>query len=131
MPSDNIQWFPGHMAKTRRMITENLKNVDLVIEVLDARIPYSSRNPELPRLTAGKPVLILLNKANLADPEQNKRWADYYTTENTTCISVDCMTGTGLKNIIPAVREIPLREKARACHPGEYNVPFWNRTSGV
>ena len=73
MPSENIQWFPGHMAKTRRMITENLKNVDIVIEILDARIPYSSRNPEISRLTEGKPTLLLLNKASLADPEQNKR----------------------------------------------------------
>ena len=60
MPSETIQWFPGHMAKTRRMISDNLKNVDIVIEILDARIPYSSRNPEIIRLTEGKPTLLLL-----------------------------------------------------------------------
>ena len=61
MPSETIQWFPGHMAKTRRMISENLKNVDIIIEILDARIPYASRNPEISRLTEGKPTLLLLN----------------------------------------------------------------------
>ena len=66
MPSETIQWFPGHMAKTRRMITENLKNVDIIIEILDARIPYSSRNPEIKRLVGDKPTLLLLNKASLA-----------------------------------------------------------------
>ena len=81
MPSEVIQWFPGHMAKTRRMITENLKYVDIVIEILDARIPYSSRNPEIARLTAGKPTLLLLNKASLADPNQNALWVKQYTNE--------------------------------------------------
>ena len=72
-----IQWFPGHMAKTRRLISENLKNVDITIEILDARIPKSSRNPEIIRLTEGKPSLILLNKCSLADPEQTKKWVKY------------------------------------------------------
>ena len=78
MPSQNIQWFPGHMAKTRRLITENLKNADAVIEILDARIPYSSRNPEITRLCAGKPSLLLLNKASLADPAVTAMWAKRY-----------------------------------------------------
>ena len=74
MPSQTIQWFPGHMAKTRRLMQENLKNVDVVIELLDARIPYSSRNPEIEKLTEGKPVVTLLNKAMLADPDATERW---------------------------------------------------------
>ena len=78
MPSDIIQWFPGHMAKTRRLITENLPQVDLVIEVLDARIPYSSKNPELRRLVGKKPVLTILSKSSLADPEAGRIWMDYY-----------------------------------------------------
>ena len=82
MPSQNIQWFPGHMARTRRLITENLKNVDAVIELLDARIPYSSRNPEISRLCAGKPRIVLLNKASLADPAVTKAWAQKMTDEN-------------------------------------------------
>ncbi len=110
MPSENIQWFPGHMAKTRRMISENLKNVDIVIEILDARIPYSSRNPEIARLTEGKPVLLLLNKASLADANQNKRWQQIYTAGNTVCLLTDCVTGEGINRLGAAIRDI-LAEK--------------------
>ena len=110
MPSEQIQWFPGHMAKTRRIITENIKNVDLVIEVLDARIPYSSRNPELRRLTAGKPMLVILNKAGLADPSMTKLCEAHLTKKDTFCLPVDCMTGEGIRAIVPTVREI-LKEK--------------------
>ena len=110
MPSDQIQWFPGHMAKTRRMISENLKNVDVVIEILDARIPYSSRNPEITKLTENKPSLIILNKANLADPAQNKIWQEHYSSDNSICILVDCITGEGLNKIMPAIRSL-LKEK--------------------
>ena len=112
MPSETIQWFPGHMAKTRRMITENLKNVDIVIEILDARIPYSSRNPEISRLTEGKPTLLLLNKASLADPEQNKRWQQVYTQGQTYCLLTDCVTGEGMNKLAPTIREI-LADKLR------------------
>jgi len=112
MPSENIQWFPGHMAKTRRMISENLKNVDIVIEILDARIPYSSRNPEITRLTEGKPTLLLLNKASLADPAQNRRWQEVYTKGETYCLLTDCVTGEGLNKLAPMIREI-LAEKLR------------------
>ena len=112
MPSETIQWFPGHMAKTRRMISENLKNVDIVIEILDARIPYSSRNPEITRLTEGKPTLLLLNKASMADPAQNKLWLQRYTTENTKCLLTDCVTGEGLNRMEGAIKEI-LADKLR------------------
>lgn len=112
MPSDQIQWFPGHMAKTRRMISDNLKNVDIVIEILDARIPYSSRNPEITKLTADKPTLLLLNKASLADPVQNKRWQSIYTQGDTVCLLTDCITGEGMKSLSPAIKEI-LAEKLK------------------
>ena len=105
-----VQWFPGHMAKTRRLITENLKNVDLIIEILDARIPYSSRNPELPRLIGNKPTLILLNKSALADPEKTKRWADHYRSDTVRCLAIDCLTGEGINRILPTVQDI-LKEK--------------------
>lgn len=106
MPSQIIQWFPGHMAKTRRMITENLKNVDAVIELLDARIPYSSRNPEISRLCDGKPTVVLLNKASLADPKITKKWAEKLTDENTVCIETDCVSGKGLSQIAPAIKKL-------------------------
>ena len=98
------------MAKTRRLITENLKNVDLIIEILDARIPYSSRNPELPRLTGNKPTLVLLNKSALADPEKTKRWAEHYRSDTVRCLAIDCLTGEGINRILPTVQEI-LKEK--------------------
>ena len=97
MPSQTIQWFPGHMAKTRRLISENLKNVDAVIELLDARIPYSSQNPEIRRLCAGKPSIILLNKASLADPAVTKAFSAHYSNDNTVCIETDCISGSGLQ----------------------------------
>ena len=112
MPSEQIQWFPGHMAKTRRMISENLKNVDIVIEILDARIPYSSRNPEITKLTADKPTLLLLNKASLADPAQNKRWQKIYTEGETVCLLTDCVTGEGMNRMAPTIKEI-LADKLR------------------
>ncbi len=106
MPSQNIQWFPGHMAKTRRLITENLKNVDAVIELLDARIPLSSRNPEITKLTQNKPKIILLNKASLADPQMTEKWRAAYSDDNTVCIETDCITGAGLNKIAPAIKKL-------------------------
>jgi len=94
------------MAKTRRLISENLKNVDAVIEILDARIPYSSQNPEIRRLCAGKPSIILLNKASLADPSVTKAFEAKLSDENTVCIETDCISGFGLQKIAPAIRKL-------------------------
>lgn len=106
MPSNVIQWYPGHMAKTRRMIEENLKNVDVVIELLDARIPYSSRNPEIAKLKGSKPSIILLNKSSLADPKQIGNWSRIYSSENCICIATDCVSGMGINKIAPAMRTL-------------------------
>lgn len=106
MPTDIIQWFPGHMAKTRRLIGENLKNVDVVIELLDARIPLSSRNPEIMKLVAGKPLITLLNKASLADPAETEKWVRYYTGEGQICLPFDCITKKGTDKLLAAVREV-------------------------
>ena len=113
MPSQTIQWFPGHMAKTRRLISENLKNVDAVIELLDARIPYSSQNPEIRKLCANKPAIILLNKASLADPAVTKAFCAKYANEHTVCIETDCISGHGLNKIAPAIRELCGEKLAR------------------
>ncbi|MBR6708851.1 MAG: ribosome biogenesis GTPase YlqF [Clostridia bacterium] len=110
MPSQIIQWFPGHMAKTRRLITENLGSVDLVIELLDARIPQSSKNPEIARLCGTKPTVTLLNKASLADPAMSAAWAAHYRSETSRAILCDCVTGEGLGQLMPAIREL-LAEK--------------------
>ena len=106
MPSQVIQWFPGHMAKTRRMITDNIKNVDAIIEMRDARIPLSSKNPEIERLTQNKPRLILLNKASLANPADSAKWIKYLSGQNTVCILTDCSDGTGFNEIMPALKKL-------------------------
>ena len=106
MPSETIQWFPGHMAKTRRMITENLSQVDIVFELLDARIPYSSQNPEIPRLTSAKPRLTLLSKSSLADAEVSEKWKKYFSDKGRECIFYDVRTGEGIDKIAPASRRL-------------------------
>lgn len=106
MPSQTIQWFPGHMAKTRRLISENLKQVDIVIELLDARIPQSSKNPEIKKLCAGKPILTLLNKSSLADPAITSEWLRSYKANGANALAIDCIKGDGIKSIEPEVRRI-------------------------
>ena len=107
MPQQGIiQWFPGHMAKTRRMMRENLPNVDLIIEILDARIPHASRNQNIPELIGQKPEIILLNKASLADPEQNRLWQKHYQSDNSVCLLTDCISGSGLTGIPDAIRTV-------------------------
>ncbi len=101
----NIQWFPGHMAKTRRLIKESLNLVDGVIEIVDARIPYSSSNPELNEIIKKKPKIVLLNKCDVADEKATKMWVSYYKNNNITAIPVDCRTGKGLNQFIPACRK--------------------------
>lgn len=110
MPSQIIQWFPGHMAKTRRLMKENLKNTDIVIELLDARIPKSSENPEIASITEGKPRLTLLNKSSLADPAVTKAWVEYYKKKGGYALAVDCVKNENIQAIGKAVREI-LSEK--------------------
>ena len=104
MAQNPIQWFPGHMAKTRRMITDCLGSVDIILELLDARIPYSSKNPEIEKLTAGKPKLTVLTKASLADPEINKRWVDYYKKKGQSCVLIDSTDSTGIKALSDAIK---------------------------
>ena len=100
-----IQWFPGHMAKTRRIMRENLKYVDIVIEIRDARIPKSSSNPEITSLLSNKPRIIILNKADNADRNVTKKWIEYYKTKGITAIEADCRSGKGLNALMPAVKE--------------------------
>lgn len=101
----NIQWFPGHMAKTRRLIKESLNLVDGVIEIVDARIPYSSSNPELSEIIKKKPKIVLLNKCDVADDAATKLWVNYYKKNNIIALPVDCRTGKGLNQFIPACRK--------------------------
>lgn len=102
----NVQWFPGHMAKTRRLIKECLPQVDAVTEVLDARVPLSSRNPELSSLIGDKPRIVLLNKCDVADENATKRWLAYYQKQSAAVLAVDCRSGKGLNRFIPLLREV-------------------------
>lgn len=104
--SMDIQWFPGHMSKARRLLRENLKLVDVVIEVVDARIPYSSRNPILEELVGKKPLLVVLNKADLADPAITVRWENHFRGRGLVVLSVDSVRGAGVGRINPVVKEM-------------------------
>ena len=97
-----IQWFPGHMAKARREITESLKKVDVIFELLDARIPYSSKNPMIDEIINNKPRVVLLNKCNLADKNITKMWIDYYKNKNIVCLDIDSIDGYNINKIINA-----------------------------
>ena len=106
MPSTEIQWFPGHMAKTKRLIKESLADVDIVLELLDARTPYSSMNPDLAQLIGEKPSLLLMNKAALADPTLSEGFKNSFKkTRQKDVILVDCVSGAGLDKVAPAIRE--------------------------
>ena len=100
-----VQWFPGHMAKTRRIIKESLTLVDGVVELVDSRIPYSSSNPELNDIIKNKPRIVLLNKCDIADSNATKLWIDYYNSKGVYALPVDCRTGKGLNKFIPTVKQ--------------------------
>lgn len=101
----NVQWFPGHMAKTRRLIKESLNLVDGVVELIDARIPLSSRNPEIDEIVKGKPRIVLLNKCDVADPNATSMWLKYFTDKGYYALAVDCRTGKGLNKFDATVKQ--------------------------
>ena len=105
-----IQWFPGHMAKTRRLIAANLKLVDAVVEIVDARAPMSSRNPEMDSMTKGKPRMILLNKCDLADDKATQKWINYFRSTGAEAMAVDCKSGKGVKSLLSNVKNTVLKE---------------------
>ena len=106
----NIQWYPGHMTKTRRQIEADLKLVDAVCEIVDARIPTSSRNPDIDAICGAKPRLIVLNRMDLADPEATKKWLAYYKSKGIYALATDCKSKKGVADFVPAVRAV-LKEK--------------------
>ena len=115
----NIQWYPGHMAKTRRLISEHLKLVDVAVELLDARIPYSSANPVIGELLHGKPRVVALNKCDMADEAAVSEWVLYYKERGVTAVPVDSIRGRGIGALKNEVRNTLLsktrREAERAC----------------
>ena len=113
MQIENLSWFPGHMTKTKRMIASEIQHMDAVCEILDARIPLSSRNPDVDDLTAGKPRLIVLNRADQADPAQTRRWSQYFRAKGWAVLEANAKGGVGTEKFAAAVREL-LRDKLAA-----------------
>ena len=105
LPSTSINWYPGHMAKTKRQIAEDLKLIDIVIEILDARIPIASQNPDINKLIQNKKRIIVLNKSDLADKNQNEKWIRYFKSKGDLAILVDSNSGKGIKECINAIRK--------------------------
>ena len=117
----NIQWFPGHMAKTRRLIGENLKLVDLVVELLDARAPLSSRNPDIDAICGQKPRLLILNKSDLADPVENEKWLAYFKEKGLSAILFDSVHSKSTKQITDTVRSLLTEQLKRQEERGMKN----------
>ena len=127
----NIQWYPGHMTRTRREIEAQLKQVDMVAEVVDARIPLSSRNPDIDTLAAGKPRLIVLNKSDLADPSASRRWRDYFGQAGLCVLAADCKSGGSVCNgFIQLSREL-LADKLRRDSEKGQNKPIRVMVCGI
>lgn len=127
----NIQWFPGHMAKTRRLISENLKLVDVVIELLDARIPLSSQNPEIDSLLGSKPRVVALNKSDLSDPKLNKMWAEYFAEKGTDVIYTNAITGAGLNELKNKLKQLTRKKLESAQLRGRLQRPVKTMIVGI
>lgn len=120
----NIQWFPGHMTKAQRMIEDSIKQVDAVCEILDARIPNSSRNPDIDRLASGKPRLIILNRTDLADPKITAQWRAFFEAQGIKILETDAKSGKGVNGFAPALRELLKNKIADYAAKGQVNRPM-------
>lgn len=118
LPKINLNWYPGHMAKAKRLIEDDLKLIDVVIEVIDARIPISSRNPDLNKMVKNKKKIIILNKSDLADDIQTKKWKEYLTNKDTIAISMNSLNNNRVNEIINTIEKIMAEEKAKALEKG-------------
>ena len=126
-----VQWYPGHMAKTRRMIVEQLKLIDLAVEILDARIPVSSRNPDLDSMLGSKPRLIVLNRSDQADGQMNRRWAEWFRGQGYQVLLTDCRSGAGVSQFAPTVRAALREQIARWVEKGQVGRPIRVMVAGV
>ncbi len=131
MEEINIQWFPGHMAKTRRLMKANLPLVDIVVEIIDARVPVSSRNPEMKSLVGGKPRLIILNKCDMADEEMTDEWIKYFKDKNIYALAMDCRSGKGLNKLVPLVKEVLKKELEKRSSKGMDGKPIRMMVVGI
>ena len=127
----NIQWYPGHMTKTRRMMEENLKLVDAVCEILDARIPISSRNPDMDSICGNKPRLVILNRIDLADPVMVRRWSEYFKSKGMAVVATDCKSKKGINGFVPAIRELLAEKLRRYAEKGQVGRPLKIMVVGI
>ncbi len=127
----NYQWYPGHMTKARRMMEENIKLIDLVIEVVDARAPLSSRNPDIDNLAINKARLILLNKSDLSDEQSNSRWVEYFTKKGFYVLKINARTGAGIKQVNSTVTEACKEKIERDKRKGIMNRPVRAMVVGI
>ena len=127
----NIQWFPGHMKKTQRQMEEDLRLVDAVCELLDARIPISSRNPDLAALCGQKPRLVILNRIDLADPAATKLWAEHFRSQGAAVIQTDCKSRKGISDFVPAVRTLLADKLQRYAEKGQSGRPLKLMVAGI
>lgn len=126
-----IQWFPGHMAKARRILAENLSNVDVVVELCDARIPYSSRNPEIVRVIGKKPSVMVCNKADLADPVMSDFWKTYYGKQGLEVVFTDSRKGEGIKKVTAAIKNAMAEKIKRQEEKGRVNAQIRAMVVGI
>ena len=127
----NIQWYPGHMTKTRRQIEADLKNVDIVVEIIDARIPVSSRNPDIDAICGSKPRLVVLNRADQADPEGNRRWAAWFRGRGCEVLETDAKSGAGVGQFSPLIQSALREQIARWREKGQVGRPVRAMVVGV
>ena len=127
----NYQWYPGHMTKAKRMMQENIKLIDLVIELVDARIPLSSRNPDIDELSKNKARIILLNKSDLADPQYNKKWTEYFKDKGFHVLEINSKSGAGIKAIQGVVQEACKEKIERDRKRGIINRPVRAMVVGI
>ena len=120
----NIQWYPGHMTKTRRQMEADLKLVDAVCELVDARIPYSSRNPDIATLCGNKPRMVILNRIDMADPAMTAVWSDYFRSQGTAVLCTDCKSRKGINRFVPAVRSLLAEKLQRYAEKGQTGRPL-------
>ena len=131
MEAVDIQWFPGHMAKTRRLMKANLPLVDVVVEITDARVPASSRNPEMKNLVGGKPRVVVLNKCDMADEALTAEWIEYYRVNGVKAIAMDCRSGKGLNKLVPTVKEVMKKELEKRAAKGMEGKPIRIMVVGI
>ena len=127
----NVQWYPGHMTKTRRMMEEDLKLVDAVCEILDARIPISSRNPDIDTICGAKPRLVILNRIDMADPAMTKKWAEHFKSRGMAVLLTDCKSRRGISGFVPAVRQLLSEKLRRYAEKGQVGRPLKIMVVGI